>query len=303
MSTALDRVASAELDQPHGELRQLVAGWLLAQRSAHTRKAYGLDLAAWSTWLDHGGVRLLEAQRPHADGWARQLEADGAAPATIARKLAAVSSFYSYAVDEGVIEANPLGRVRRPQVSDESPTLGLDRAQAIALIDAAERLGHRAHLLVVLLLTTGLRISEALALDLADVEMVRGHCTVRVTGKGGRVARVVLPPVVCDLIAADGRDAGPMFVTRTGRAMVAGEAGRIIARAARMAGIAGRITPHSLRHSAVTLALDAGVSLRDVQDFARHADPRTTRRYDRARGALDRNAAYTLANVLARSAS
>jgi integrase/recombinase XerD len=77
------------------------------------------------------------------------------------------------------------------------------------------------------------------------------------------------------------------------------DAARIVARVAHRAGLAKHITPHSLRHTMVTLALDAGVSLRDVQDAARHADPRTTRRYDRARHALDRHATYTLAAFLA----
>ena len=58
------------------------------------------------------------------------------------------------------------------------------------------------------------------------------------------------------------------------------------------------MTPHVLRHAAITLALDAGATLRDVQDFAGHADPRTTRRYDHARGRLDRHASYTLASHL-----
>ena len=62
-----------------------------------------------------------------------------------------------------------------------------------------------------------------------------------------------------------------------------------------------QLTPHSLRHTAITLALDAGAALRDVQDFAGHRDPRTTRRYDRARDTLDRNAAYTLTAYLAGS--
>jgi integrase/recombinase XerD len=67
----------------------------------------------------------------------------------------------------------------------------------------------------------------------------------------------------------------------------------------RRAGIDKPISPHSLRHAAITAALDAGCSLRDVQDFARHADPRQTRRYDRARGALDRNPTYIVATYLA----
>lgn len=77
------------------------------------------------------------------------------------------------------------------------------------------------------------------------------------------------------------------------------QAARAVRRLAKAAGINKTISPHSLRHTAVTLALDSGVSLRDVQDLARHADPRTTRRYDRARGALDRHATYELARFLA----
>ena len=68
----------------------------------------------------------------------------------------------------------------------------------------------------------------------------------------------------------------------------------VVKRIAREAGITKKISAHSLRHTFVTLSLDAGVSLRDVQDSARHADPRTTRRYDRARHSLDRHATYAL---------
>lgn len=76
---------------------------------------------------------------------------------------------------------------------------------------------------------------------------------------------------------------------------------KLVRRLARTAGIASwaRLSPHSPRNTSITLALDAGASLRDVQDFAGHRDPRTTRRYDRSRGSLDRNAAYTLTAHLA----
>ena len=69
-------------------------------------------------------------------------------------------------------------------------------------------------------------------------------------------------------------------------------AARIVRRVARTAGITKRVTPHTLRHAFITAALDAGVPLRDVQIAARHADPRTTTRYDRARNNLDRHASY-----------
>ncbi len=76
-------------------------------------------------------------------------------------------------------------------------------------------------------------------------------------------------------------------------------ADRMVKRLARTAGISKRISPHSLRHSFITAALDAGVPLRDVQEAASHADPRTTMRYDRGRGSLDRHATYIVATFLA----
>ena len=91
--------------------------------------------------------------------------------------------------------------------------------------------------------------------------------------------------------------AGPLFVTRTGARWRPGNAARALTALATHVEIPGatRVTPHALRHAAITLALDAGVPLHEVQDFAGHRDPRSTRRYDRARGPLDRHASNTLA--------
>jgi integrase/recombinase XerD len=79
-------------------------------------------------------------------------------------------------------------------------------------------------------------------------------------------------------------------------------AGRIVRRVARRAGITKPVGPHTLRHAFITAALDAGVPLRDVQEAASHADPRTTRRYDRARASLDRHATYIVAAFIAGAA-
>jgi integrase/recombinase XerD len=76
-------------------------------------------------------------------------------------------------------------------------------------------------------------------------------------------------------------------------------AGRTVRRVARRAGISKRIAPHKLRHAFITAALDAGVPLRDVQEAASHADPRTTMRYDRGRQSLDRHATYIVATFIA----
>ena len=91
-------------------------------------------------------------------------------------------------------------------------------------------------------------------------------------------------------------------VPELGRRLDRHGAGRIVRRVARRAGITKPVTPHTLRHAFITAALDAGVPLRDVQEAASHADPRTTIRYDRARGSLDRHATYIVAAYIAGAA-
>jgi integrase/recombinase XerD len=93
----------------------------------------------------------------------------------------------------------------------------------------------------------------------------------------------------------DERTTEPIFLGAKGERMDRYAADRMVKRLARRAGTTKRISPHSLRHSFITAALDAGVPLRDVQEAASHADPRTTMRYDRGRGSLDRHATYIVA--------
>ena len=103
---------------------------------------------------------------------------------------------------------------------------------------------------------------------------------------------------IASLIA--GRTSGPIFSTSTGKPMDRPAVWRTLRRLARQAvpAKAGSLHPHDLRHAFVTLSLDAGASLRDVQDAAGHADPRTTRRYDRARHNLDKHPTYALAGIV-----
>ncbi len=244
---------------------------------------------------------MLDAHRAHVDLWIRQQEAGGAAPATIARRVTAVSGFYAYAMDEDLIARNPAARVRRPKISDESPRFGLDREECGRFLAAAEQAGPRAYALACLLALNGLRISETLALDIADLGSERGHRTIRLHRKGGKVALAPLAPRTAAAVEQllDGREAGPIFRTRTGGRLDRQAAYKIVRRLAQSAGIAKPISPHSLRHSFVTVALDAGVPLHRVQDAAGHASPATTQRYNRARHMLDGHAIYAVAAAVA----
>ena len=103
-------------------------------------------------------------------------------------------------------------------------------------------------------------------------------------------------------LAIGERPEGPVFLAPDGRRLDRHGAARIVRRVARRAGIGKPVGPHTLRHAFITAALDAGVPLRDVQEAASHADPRTTMRYDRARASLDRHATYIVAAYLAGAA-
>src|SRR5437764_11080567 len=148
----------------------------------------------------------------------------------------------------------------------------------------------------------GLRIFEAAGADIADLGDEPGHRVRRVCGKGGKVVLIPLPPPVGRAIdrAVAGPASGPILCNSRGARMDRHAATRRLRRLAEQAGVPiSRPHPHMLRHTFVTTMLDAGVDLRDVQIAARHADPRTTLRYDRARNNLDRHPNYALAAYMA----
>jgi integrase/recombinase XerD len=144
-------------------------------------------------------------------------------------------------------------------------------------------------------------VSEALGADIESLGLERGHRTLTVLRKGGKTVTVPLAPRTARAVdlAIGERQGGPIFLSAHGERLDRHGAGRTVRRVAHRAGIAKRIGPHTLRHAFITAALDAGVPLRDVQDAASHADPRTTMRYDRARMSLDRHATYVVATFIA----
>jgi integrase len=207
----------------------------------------------------------------------------------------------SLAEQECLIAVSPAAHVRRPRWDYESHATGLDRNEVGAMLVAAGLAGARDHAPISLLALNGLRVSEALGADIEDLGLERGHRTLTILRKGGKIVTIPLAPRTARAIdlAVGERCDGPIFVGPNGARIDRHAAGRIVRRIARWAGIAKRVGPHTLRHAFITAALDAGVPLRDVQEAASHADPRTTMRYDRARVSLDRHATYIVATFLA----
>ncbi len=292
---------------------RLAAAFLVGFRG-HTRQAYWYwnDIRAWYSWCESIGVHPLEVHRHHIDRWIAELsevpqETTGrpAAPSTIGRRLSCLTGLYEYAVvDAELIEASPLVRVKRPRVSDNSATVGLNEKELMKLLEVAEADSPLAAALMTLLALNGLRIGEALSRDVEHLSYDFGHRVIELNRKGDKRTREALAPATARALEAyiADRTTGPIFLNRNGERMKTSSARWLLRRLARQAGLpaANRLSPHSLRHSAITAALNDGVPFRDVQDFAGHADPRTTRRYDRSRNSLDRHATYRLAARLGR---
>jgi len=228
----------------------------------------------------------------------------GPCRATITRRLCTVAGFYRYAVEEDLLDHSPAAHVRRPRLDYESHATGLDRNELGALLVAAGLGSAAEHALISLLALNGLRVSEAAGANIEALGVERGHRTLVITRKGGKVVTVPLAPRTARAIdlAIGERNEGPIFLSAGGRRLDRHGAGRLVRRVARCAAITKPIGPHTLRHAFITAALDAGVPLRDVQEAASHADPRTTMRYDRARASLDRHATYIVAAYVAGAA-
>jgi site-specific recombinase XerD len=303
------------------DLYAFTDGWLGNRRlSEHTREAYRRDVTAWLRWCEEHTLDPLTATFIHVNTYARSLESTvdprSGVPltaSTVARKMSGLSSWYAFLLKVGAVTANPVGGADRPRVDrDHSGTVGLSPAEVDALLVAAEtdpsasRL--RNHALVAMLADLGLRVGELVGLDVTDLGYERGHRSIRFTGKGGKRRRRALTPASSAAVetyllhramtAGAGVDdlTGPLFVTTTGGRLDRHAVFRLVRRLAQRAGIPSwaDLSPHSLRHAFATTARSEGVPLEDVQDAMGHADPRTTRRYDRDRHNLDRDPSYTI---------
>src|SRR5512142_88616 len=176
----------------------LVTAWLSARRSENTRAGYARDIGitpprrpgrapSWLTWCQQQGVHPVTGVTAlHVARYARQLEAAGLSPASAARKLAAISSWYAWLARRGHISASPAAGIPRPRAAPAAPPApGLTQAQALRLLHAADRASGpqraRTAALVTLLLFTGARLSEIIGADISDLGTQQGHPVLWVT--------------------------------------------------------------------------------------------------------------------------
>lgn len=287
--------------------RTLITSWVISYTSENTQQAYLNDLKTFCSFLDHTHLDLLQVTRTHLDIFTRLQEKTTGSNASVARRLAAISAFYRFLLLDEVIEKSPASYIRRPPVDpDFTATEALTQREAIRLLDAATDHSLRAQTLVDLLLSTGLRISEALNIRESDISEGR----LLITRKGGKKSAVYLPEHTLrnlrELTQTTGREvenlenkggSALVFVTRTGKPWQRSNVDGLLRKIALKTGIKKTVSAHVLRHTHATLALEMGVALHHLQDSLGHKDPRTTRRYDHARSRLENSSARVVGSL------
>ena len=269
-------------------------GWLDTQKgfSQATQAAFRSDLCQLEAWLAQRNQtldRAGELELGDLQAFAASLFRSGLAKSSIARKLAAARCFFRHLLRQGKIETDPARNLHNPKQEKIQPRL-LNVDEAFAALDCMPGEGTEATLardkaLAELLYGSGLRISEALALDAQDISPA--STAVRVLGKGSRERICPLSDTCRDALAlwlaARPSLALPsetaLFVGNRGKRLNRRQAGRIIAGLCAAAGLNKTVSPHGLRHSFASHLLAAGADMRSVQELLGHSRLATTQRY------------------------
>jgi integrase/recombinase XerD len=194
MATTIPSAALVPVTPVFTNTERLALAGFLAGYSGQTRQAYELDLRQYASWCQQHQVRLFAARRADIECFARDLEARGRAGATITRRLCTIAGLYRYAVEEELLDHSPAAHVRRPRLDYESHAVGLDRNELGALLVAAGLGPPAEHALISLLALNGLRVSEAAGANIEAMGVERGHRTLIVTRKGGKIVTIPLAP-------------------------------------------------------------------------------------------------------------
>jgi integrase/recombinase XerD len=288
--------ASHPATRPFNELMLDFLAYLELERglSRNTLEAYRSDLVQFGAFLDREGVTALAVQRRHLNKFVTQLASGGpdrppVAPATVQRKVACLRSFYRHLRREEAIERDPTADLRAPKRSQRLPHV-LTRDEVQKLLGApagTEPAALRDRALLEVMYACGLRASEAVDLDVTDVDLDAG--VLRARGKGSKerlvpVGRQAVAALRVYLTRGRPRLVGDraetrLFVNHRGGGLTRQGLYKIVQRHARTAGLADRMSPHTLRHTFATHLLAGGCDLRSVQEMLGHADIATTQIY------------------------
>jgi site-specific recombinase XerD len=269
-----------------------------------TRYNYRDDIRMFLSWCQIKGYDpYVDIRRPHLEMYMEWMKSERHnAPATIKRRIGTIRQFYDLALDDDLVMKNPARMLRVPKVHiDFTVKVALEDFEVTRLLEAACDASPSDYALCCLMAYCGLRVQETVELNVEDIWLEhKGVRALRFRAKGSTWDIVPMPDVVVRAVeaAAGDRQEGPLFLNGLGVRQNRRGADRVVKRVAKKAGITRVISPHTLRHSSIVSAIDAGVPLRDVQLSARHRDISTTiRLYDRGRHAFETHSAHTLADI------
>ena len=262
-----------------------IAGFLDACRSSNTRAAYRADLAHVAAWCqDAGALDLLTINAADVARYRTECELAGASPATVARRLSAITSFAAYAVASGREPALTTGtEVARPTVESSSTAELLSDADAAALLAAADLSGRRSAVLIRLLMLDGLKVGEVIRANASDVGGRMPRVSLRVHDGHARTIHLHADTGSALRSYLGRRRDGPLVLSeRRGR-----EPGRLtrfgldflVKQVAEAAGLDQPVSGNTLRRRYVMAAHANGTDLDTIRQNTGHADRRTTRRY------------------------
>ncbi|MEA2332853.1 MAG: integrase/recombinase XerC [Thermoleophilaceae bacterium] len=261
--------------------------WQLARGMGEkTRRAYGVDLAQLGEWA--AGRGLAPEQLSHRDlrRFAAVLGEKGAAKSTVARKLAAIRTFFRHLVERGELDRNPADLVPSPKKDAYLPQV-LKPGEVVEMLEripATSPLDMRDRAMFELAYAAGLRAEELTLLDTPSADPDAEE--VRVEGKGGRTRVVPVGEHAWRALerylarsrpALDAGESDALFLSKSGRRLSTSDVRRRLKLQARLAGI----SPHTLRHSFATHLLEGGADLRAIQELLGHASISTTQTYTR----------------------
>ncbi len=257
-----------------------IDAWLGSMASPNTRAAYRADITAFTAWCAQVQRSPLRADRPTLEAYRAHVEASGAGPATVSRRVSAVNGFTRFSIGTAADPRPDAATTTGPS----SPTVPLTDDERAALLDRLGGDDRRAAALVALLLLDGLKLDEVLRLDAHDVSG-RPPVMHAIVRRGAAQRTVLLHPDSAVVVAALVRRATGPVLTTDSRSRVAGQrltrfgADYLLKQAGRAAGLAAPLTANSLRRTHVVHAHRQGRSVDEIRRQVGHDDVRTTRRY------------------------
>jgi site-specific recombinase XerD len=262
-----------------------VAGFLETCRSPHTEGAYRTDLRHLAAWCANGeAIDLLTIDAEDLARYRVACESAGAAPATIARRLSAITSFATYATEQGLMPAlTSDANVERPTLEPASTADGLTDAEANALLVAADEMSKRAGALIRLLMLDGLKVGEVIRADVGDLRGRRPRTTLAIAGRSS-------PPVVLQTATAvavrsylGNRRSGPLLLSerrgQTQHRLTRFGIDYLVKQITERSGVERTVSGNTLRRRYVIAANARGTDLDAIRRNAGHSGQRTTRRY------------------------